>query len=769
MLRGEDVASLPSNPRLFWQRLAEMAGSTGRPGDLTIYVDGFRSSVRLPPRETIEMIRIDANPFAAEFQEPGKGRVEIVTKPGSDAFFGQLALNFSDEVLNARNAFVTEQPSEQYRRYSGYVGGPIVPGRWSLLVYGGRWEQDENAVVYATTIDRVALQPTTVTETVPNPFRTTSLAIKAHSVAGAGNIATMMYERRHQTSGNLGVGGYNLPEHAFDQTTAEDVGQFSLTSISSRRLNDFRIDLTRRIDQSRARVETPEVIVFDAFTAGGNQLSAFRRGASQVITVSEAVTQAVDRHTVKAGVALVGERLDDTNRANFGGQFMFGGDFERDAAGRPLLDGSGRPLPIPPLEAYRRTLAGLPGYGPSQFVVNRGDPEARLGDARVAWFVQDDWRLRPNLTIAAGLRQDVQTQLDGGVAIAPRVGVAWGPDRAGLSTIRVGAGLFFAQVPAQPLLDTVRLDGRRQQQVVVQEPTFFPAIPAVLASGEVALAATVVRDPRLAMTRLGVTSVAYERQLPAGAFVSSGYAWRRGSRLLRSRNVNAPRPGSASGPLPELGPILQLEATGSSSRHEIDVRWRQNLSSRATTYATYILGSSRADTDGPTTVPANSYDLAPEFGRAADDVRHQLVAGGTVSLPGGWSLSLYATASSAPPFNITTGRDNNDDTLFTDRPAPASPRDAEAIATRFGVLNPSAAPGDRIIPRNFGRQAGRVDLSFSVLKPLSRRVSASADVTNLLNKTHRTAFNGVLGASDFGQATQALPARHVEIGVTARF
>ena len=83
-LTRQELALLPDDSRRLLQRLREMAGTRGRQRDVVIYVDGFREGTRVPPKARIQMIRINAHPFSAEFQEAGTARVEITTRPGAE-------------------------------------------------------------------------------------------------------------------------------------------------------------------------------------------------------------------------------------------------------------------------------------------------------------------------------------------------------------------------------------------------------------------------------------------------------------------------------------------------------------------------------------------------------------------------------------------------------------------------------------------------------------------------------------------------------------
>ena len=769
VLRRAEIQALPSDGRLFWLRLAELAGLTGRVEDLSVYVDGFQRSIRLPPRDIIQMIRVNANPFAAEFHESGQRRVEIITTPGSEQLSGELTVNFSDGVLNARNAFATERPVEQYRRYSGWLSGPIIPGRWGFLAYGGRWEQDEVTVVHATTIDESSTRATQlVTDTVPTPMRTTSGLLKLNSMAGTRGIVTASYEHAEQTEDHRGVGGLNLRENGYTQSSVNDIAQFALATTFTRAFNELQIEGARRNAFAKASTAGPAIDVLDAFMGGGNQeffdhASEHRRGL-----IATALTIAAGTHTIKAGGRFELIEIDDTNRSNFGGRFIFGSDFERDQNGFLILDASGQPIRIAPIEAYRRTVSGSPGYRPAQFTINQGDPATRFTDTRTSWFVQDDWRIGDSVTLSYGLRHFVQSNVRHGDNFGPRAAVAWTPDRDHKGSIRAGAGWFYDVVDDAPLLDAVRLDGRRLRQFVFQNPGFFPAVPPTLDLSAAMAPSIYATAPDLRAPATVVASLSYERPLPWDMLMFVGINWSRGSQLLRSLNINAPNPAGER-PRPTDGPIIQLESTGRSERRELSVRWRKSFGSAVSTHLGYAFGSSRDDTDGPRGFPANGADLAAEFGPAADDIRHRATWSASIQLPGGVFLSPYAAYVSAPPLNILSGRDVNGDTIFNDRPGFARPGDPAAVETPYGLLTPTPGFHAPMIPRNFGRQQGRVEVSVSVIKQLPRQFTLSVDVTNAINAAHYTAFNGVLTNADFGRPTRALRARRIEVGFAKSF
>jgi hypothetical protein len=799
VLTGKAIQTLPDDQLSMLEVLRRMACPSCRPEDVAIYVDGFRNNDtgrgahRLPPKVAIEMIRINANPFAAEFSEPGKGRIEITTKPGSDAYHGEAKFDFNDESLNARNAFAPSRPPVQVRNYSGYLSGPAIRNRLDYLAYAGRWEQDENATVNALVIDPNTHMAQPFSTTVLTLSRTTNLTLHLNYLLGKKHTAGVEYGYTLGESLNQ-AGGLDLPERASKQSSREAVLRFSLTSIfDEHTIGETRLELARRISAAQSLSNQPAILVLDAFNAGGNQSSLFTRNYANSLQLASNLTRIYKKHTFKTGLMADTVALRDMDKSNFGGTFTFGSDFERDVGGNIMVGSDGRPVVITPIENYRRTLLKLPGYGPSQFSIIRGDPTVGLTQWNMGYFLQDDWRISPRLTLSYGLRHDFQTHLKNKLNFAPRAAMAWTPDKQQKSAVRIGTGIFYSAVYSDITLEATKLDGRHQQELTIPNPSFFPEVPARL-DGAIASLQTIHRKSAdLRSPYLIISTISYERQLPRNLYGSIGYTWQRGVNLLRMRNINAPDSTNVRS-LPDRGPILQFESTGTSTRHELLLALRASIGRRVTLFSNYTLSSTHSDTDGAYTAPANSYDLSTEFGYASLDERHNFFIGGTFTLPWGLIVSPYIFVTSGQPFNITTGRDGNGDTLFSDRPAFARLSDPGAVATRFGVFNPTPGPDDWIIPRNFGRGQGRRLVNLNLMKSFTfglpgagsrsspngsgqkssserRRynLTLSANVENLFNHTNFGEFNGVLTSPLFGRPNHALNARRIQISLGLSF
>jgi hypothetical protein len=803
-ITGTKLAALPTDPRQLLLRLSRLAGATGTPNELEIYVDGFREDGRLPSKEMIESIRISSEPFAAEFAEPGRARVEITTKPATESFHGELNFNFNDESLNARNPFELRRAPLQLRNYSLALGGPIKRNRWGYFLDLNRREQDENAIVNATILNPATLLPQPFITTVVTPERATDFSFRSSYIIGTRQTIDFRYSHASEQLRNQGLdSGLDLPERATNSTSGDDTFRLSLTAVfNEHSLNETRLELSRRSTSAVALDAQPAVFVLDTFTAGGNQESLFNAAVSRNLQVVDNLFYSAGNHAWKAGVLTTAAQLRDTDQSNFGGTFIFGTDFERNSRGLPVPG----PVLISPFESYRRTFQRIPGYRPLQFSINRGDPFVRLTQWETGLFIQDEWRVRPRLTLSYGLRSEFQTHLADKSNFAPRGALALRPFKSRDSMLRVGAGLFYSRLDAGITIDTERFNGLREEELVIQRPAFFEPVPTEL-NRATALTTRRTKAAQFNAPYSFQSTMSYEQELSGKLSTTVGYTFERGVYLLRTRNINAPLTGGPDiRPFPSQGPILQYESTGLLTRHELSVALTGNPSNRFTFYGSYRLAFARSDTDTVTTAPANSYDLSAEFSRAAIDQRHQFYFETYVALPLGVDLLANIFAASGAPFNITTGNDDNSDTVFTDRPAFAKAGDPTAIATSFGVFNPNPQLGDIIIPRNYGRGAGEVSVNLNLSKtftfglPAGNAAAETAgvdptksprqrnghgpfqrladrpygltfnlDVFNLLNHTNFGDFNGVVTSPLFGRPNRANDARRINLGVSLSF
>ncbi|MBX7219894.1 MAG: carboxypeptidase regulatory-like domain-containing protein [Blastocatellia bacterium] len=734
--KGKDLEALPDDPDELASALQELAGPGAGPNGAQLFVDGF-NGVRLPPKSSIREIRINSNPFAAEYDRIGFGRIEILTKPGIDQLHGESFFNFNDESLNARNAFAPFRGPLQVRRYGGNLTGTLIPKKASFFVDFERRETDENTSVNATILDSnlVALPFSAV---VLTPQRLTTFSPRFDFQLSERTTLVTRYSFSDISNQNQGVGNFSLASRASDTTSRSNVLNLTLTTIVNPKIvNEARLQLTRQTSLTEGDNSTPSLNVLGAFNGGGAQVGINSR-TEQRLEFQDYLSIAHGNHSFKAGLRLRGTRVADSNTGNFGGSYTFAGDVERNpVTGLP----SGGP--ITSLEQLRRTLLGLPGYRPSQFTLNAGDPFTSVNQFDVGTFFQDEWRVRQNFTLSIGLRHEAQTNLGAKYNFAPRLGFAWSPRRASSNNssgsgnsstvIRGGFGIFYDRFDDSYTLTSRRFDGNRVINYFAINPGFFPTIPnPSQLNSQTPIRRTIA--PELQAPYQLQAAIGIERQLPFKLVGNVNYVWSRGVHLLRTRNVNAPLPGTFTGvpgsgvrPLGNIGDIYQYESTGISNMHQIRVGLSRRLAQGFTVFSNYTWTKADSDTDNAGTFPQNSFDLAGEYGRSLLQTTHQFFIGGQASLPLGLRLSPFIVLRSGRPFNITTGRDTNGDTVFTERPAFAEAGAPGSITTAFGTFNPNPKPGETIIPRNYGEGPGFASVNLAVSRTFGFGTKSKGD------------------------------------------
>jgi hypothetical protein len=412
-----------------------------------------------------------------------------------------------------------------------------------------------------------------------------------------------------------------------------------------------------------------------------------------------------------------------------------------------------------------------------------GDPLVTYSYWQAGIYVQDDWRARKNLTVSAGVRQEAQTHLHDGWNPAPRAGFTWSPFRDGKTTIRGGGGIFYDWLDRDAFEQTLRVDGVRQQDVIVRNPGYPD--PFYGTSGEDVLPTSrFLLDPNLAMPRRFLVTFGATRMLSANATLNLSYNHSHGSNRPRGRNVNAPL-ASGLRPDPSRGNVIQVESTASVRSDSVATAFSFNLPQRRTLlFASYVWMRQMNDADGPFSLPANSYDLGPEWGPAAGVSRHNVSGMFNTALPFNIRLGLSATARSGAPYNVTTGRDDNGDTVFTDRPAGVGRNSAVGpgmwdVAARvsyafgFGQRSAAGGGGPQVMVVQRGGGGGASDmlgmLQGGGAENKRVRFELFAAASNLFNHVNQLGVSGVMSSPFFGRATAAAPPRRIELGARLGF
>jgi hypothetical protein len=489
-------------------------------------------------------------------------------------------------------------------------------------------------------------------------------------------------------------------------------------------INETRFQYQRLQTGDISTSTLPAINVLDSFNGGGAPIG-MASNLQNYYEIQNYTSVTLKTHTLRFGVRTRTENQSDTSPQNFAGTFTFAG-------------GQG----ITSLERYRLTLLyqqqGLSmdqiralGGGPTQFTISTGFPLVGISQTDVGAFIQDDWRVRPGLTVSTGLRYETQTNIHDWRDFAPRIGVAWAPGatrggRQQKTVIRGGWGIFYDRFAEAQSLQAMRYNGVNQQQYVVNNPNFYPDIPPIASLTAQLVPQSIwqvdrhLRSPYTMQTAIGI-----ERQLPFNTTIATTFTHSRALHLLRSRNINAPLPGTFDPSDPEsgvrpygpIGNLFQYESSGILNQNQ----WITNVNSRVnrnlSLQAFYVLSSAHSNTDGFGTYPADPYNLSDEYGRSALDVRHRFVVAGSFVAPWAVRLSPFIIARSGTPFNITTGSDPFGDATFAQRPAFATDLSRPSVVvTPFGAFDLKPTAGEQIIPRNYAGGPGY----FSVNLRLSR-------------------------------------------------
>lgn len=732
VLKGADLEALPDDPDDLAAALQALAGPGAGPNGGQIYIDGF-SGGRLPPLSTIREIRINSNPYSAEYDRPGFGRTEILTKPGTDRFRGEGFFSFNNQALNSRNPFQPTRAPYLSRRYGGQFSGPISSKKASFFVDFERRDINDEGVINATILDP-GFNIVSFSESVPLPNRRTEFSPRVDYQINSSNTLVARYEYEHSTN-TAGAGGFSLSSRKYNNFSTQQTVRLTETAILNKTtVNETRFQFTHQTSGDTANNSIPTIQVQDAFTGGGSQIGLSSNQTNRW-ELTNNTSLAKGLHTIRFGARLRSSHITSVSPQNFGGTWTFAGSRQ-----------IGNPDALTSIRVYQISLQGLQaglspaairlaGGGATQFTIAAGNPEATVSQIDFGGFAQDDWRVRSNLMLSFGLRYENQDNISSNMNLAPRFGFAWQPGGApsrqspSKTTVRGGFGVFYDRVGENLTLTANRLNGTNQQQFIVTDPALLNSFPVIPSISQLTAFKTPVTIYQLAADLQAPytmqSAISVERSLPHNVTTSVTFSHARTLHLLRARAINAPLPGTffplipGSGvrPLGTINNYFEYDSTGRFDQNQLIVTMGSRLTPKVSINANYTYSRTNSDSDGAGTFAANPYDFTAEYGRSSNDVRHRFTLFGNVRAPWGISLNPFLIIASGAPFNITVGRDLNGDTLFTDRPAFAlDPAKPGMIVTKFGTFDPNPTLVSQIIPRNFGQGPGSLIANLRVSK-----------------------------------------------------
>ncbi len=688
VLRGSALDALSDDPTELRNELEALAGPAAGPNGGQIYIDGFAGG-RLPPKSSILEVRVNQNPFSAEFDRLGYGRVEVLTKPGSQKFAGSVDATGNSSAFDTANPLVAQQPSYDQYAFAVDVTGPMGKNA-SYFLSGYRISHQDEAIVNALNPQNPGAN---IAEAFPTPITYLQIDPRIDFQLGTSNTLTIrdMFYRTDQ-SGN-GVGALNLPSQASNVLSKENALQLGDTIlVNSHFVNETHFQWSHIENDQVAANLAPAVTVQGAFTSGGSS-SGTARDIQNNFELHNDSTATAGMHTLRFGVSLRAYNDASYSTAGANGSYFFGS-----------------------VGVYQ---SGMPSQYSAAVIAN---PLARVVLFDSSLFFQDDWHWKPNFVLCAGLRLEGQNRIHDHADWAPRLALVWSPGNTTANQpktiVRAGYGWFYNRftVPnffstdsgTPYILETIHDNRINQQSYVVDNPDFYDpaaAEPASILNAAGAIPSYHSIDPHFHAALDMQGGIGVDRQLTRKVTTNVTYLYTRGVHQYLTNSIDAPtfNPSSytITGPLPGIY-NYQFQSGGVYRQNQLVFTIRYQ-SARWTVNSYYLLNEARSDTQGVTFVPSVAQNPGLDYGRASFGYRQKLVFADSYTGPYGILVATMLFARSGLPYNLTVGNDLTANNQFNARPTYGVCGQAGVISTRYGCLDTEpVGKGEEIVPYGLG-------------------------------------------------------------------
>ncbi len=694
VIKGKDLDALSDDPDELQSELNALAGPAAGPNGAQIFIDGF-SGGQLPPKSSIREIRINQNPFSAQYDKLGYGRIEILTKPGTDKLHGSVMMMGNSSAFNSLNPFVTEEPSYYSTFFVGNAGGSL--GK-SASWFGSIFRRDNatNSIINAV-VPGPDSNPYDYTAAVANPRSRLDISPRLDFQLNSNNTLTVRYTFNRQKETNSGVSQFALQTQAYDVLNFENTIQVSDTQIlGPSTINEVRFQYIGSRDSQVAQYTDPTITVQGAFTGGANNEGVVRDNEDH-FELQDYSTMAKGAHALNFGGRLRLSHNASYSTSGFNGHYIYSS-----------------------LDSYSAKT-------PSEYDVTAGNTTVKMNVFDAGLFFQDDYKARPNLTVSYGVRYESQTSIDDHNDWGPRLSLAWAPHTGAGSAktvIRAGYGWFFDRFNATNILNATRQNGVNQQQYVVKNPTFYENAPppkdlAALNTG----APTYYQiAPKLKAAVNMQAALGVEHQFGKVATASATYINSHGAHQFLSNNINAflpstydPATGTGTRPNGIDENIYQYQSEGVYNQNQVVFNYSVRAK-RMSLFGFYMVNFAKADTSGATYFPSNQFDPHADYGRSTFDVRNRFLLGGNIQAPYGISFSPMLVTNSGSPYDITIGQDLNGDNQFNDRPAFATSSSTNTVQTPYGTFDLNPAWDAQRVPYNYATGPGQFSMNMRMSK-----------------------------------------------------
>jgi hypothetical protein len=742
----EQIEALSDDPDEMAKQLEDIAG----PGAV-MRIDSFEGG-KLPPKAQIKAIHITRDAFAAENHFAGGLFIDIITQPGMGPLRGGGNYGVRDRAMNARNPMTATKADERTQRFGMNIGGTLIREKssFSLSVHGTTGFTQPHLKIGTGNGQR---------------SETLNLRVPADGLFMNGlfdyaltrdQTLRVRFFRESSSNRNLGVGGFDLEDRAFSSRDSNFNLRIQEAGPLGRRFFiNTRLELNRQTSRSESALEAQTIRINDVRTFGGQQQAGGRQ--INLVNLASDLDYVRGIHSVRAGIVLNGGRYQTDESSNYLGTYTF--ESEQDfLAGRP--------------RSYTRRI---------------GDPNILYWNLQAGAYLQDDIRVSKTLTFSPGIRYEAQTHLNDLWNFGPRFGFTWSPFKGGKTTLRASWGIFYDWLQAGTYEQSLRVDGFHQQELNIANP-FYPDPGNT--GGVILPTNRYLLDEDLPMARNMRVSAGIDQRLTPVIRFGATYADTRGSGLLRGRNLNAPIDGIR--PDPFFGNIVEVVPDARLTTQMLSTNFGVSLSAPSPTLQRarfnwrrgginggYTISRSRNNTDGAFSLPATG-DLADEWAASGNDVRHRFSAAINTQALRNLNIFIHMFATSGSPYTIRTGRDDNRDQVFNDRPAGIG-RNTERGSAQFnasgnfsytvpiGKRKVPPPPGIMITSDRAGGGGFTVTQAPQQVDPPRYRLTFNLSVQNLINRTNYGAFIGTMTSPFFRQPTSASNPRRIDFGMGFSF
>jgi hypothetical protein len=738
VLKDKDLDALSDDPDELSNELQALAGPSAGPNGGQIYIDGFTGG-QLPPKSAIREIRVNQNPFSAEYDRLGYGRIEILTKPGTDKLHGQVFIMGNTSATNTGSPFIQNVPPYYRVQYNASVSGALSK-KASFYVSVEQRDNHDEAIYnfYPAVLDPgtglYSISPTRASGALSNPHNHINISPRLDLQLGKNDTMTLRYQWFYNSETG-DIGSTELPSQSVTSTTKENSIQLSDSHIiNDRMVNETRFEYRRSQDSTSPVSTSPTLRVSGDFTGGGASEQSSNDHADH-FELQNYTTMSLGSQTLKFGAWLRENRDANSSFSNRNGSVVFTEKGYVDALNAL---------------AHGQSLSTLPAGDFVSLSVTAGRTAYTTNLFDGALFVQDDWKVNPRLTVSGGLRWETQNHVRDHNDWSPRVAFAYALDAKGKqpakTVLRAGYGIFYDRLPIGSLMAATRRGFNSGQ---VQTTQFSPSclsgtdINNLDFSGCLP-AAPYAPTPQTTLVQISPTyhspytqqlGASIERQLTKTVTVTGTYLHSFGVHQIVTRDANpyTPVPGTtyynqSTGPRlnPNLGIIQEYYPEAVFKQNQMILNVNARVSPKLGFFGFYNL--SFANTNGAGgfgggSFASNSYNLSQDYGRAAFVNRNMLFLMGNYTGPWALRFNPFLIARSGRPYNVVSGTDLTGDNFVNDRPAYAdaslcTPGQDQYFQTQFGCLNSLPGPGDALVPMNLGNGPASVALNVRLSKTI---------------------------------------------------